>query len=623
MVQYIPKVVFVSDFYPEDVTGGAELTFQALIDECPYQYDRIRSNQITQDFAIRNIRSHWVFGNFSAVHSNFLAFAAGNLRYSIVEFDYKFCKYRSLDKHASTEGSPCNCANEDIGNFMQEFYRNSSSIFWMSEAQKDLTLSKLPAIRQTNNFVLSSVFNRTTLDKLYKLSSARKEDYTCILESSSWVKGTDNAVKFCEENGIQPVKINHAYSETLDILSRAKSLVYLPSGSDTCPRLTIEAKILGCDLVLNDNVQHKDEAWFSNRDSIVEHLESRTSFFWGKIQEVNFGKRLSGYTTTYNAVDQGYPFFECVTNLLDFCDEVIVVDGGSTDGTLESLQDLAQENNRLKIHVNKYDKSLPNFGVMDGKQKALARSLCTGDYCWQQDSDEILHESFFRDVREMVTFFPKGVNLVCLPVVEFWGSKGKVRMDVNPWKWRLSVNDPRITHGIPAMLRWYKDGILYARQGTDGCDYIDSDTGREIPCLNFYSAEVHAARVRALSGDEEAFSQYRNWFVGAMSSIPTVYHYSWFDIRRKITLYRDYWTQHWQSLYGEKIEDTAEKNMFFDKSWAEVTDEDIENLAIDLENKTCGWVFHSKFNPDMPSPDLSIEIQHPEVMQVFSGVEVE
>jgi hypothetical protein len=63
--------------------------------------------------------------------------------------------------------------------------------------------------------------------------------------------------------------------------------------------------------------------------------------------------------------------------------------------------------------------------------------------------------------------------------------------------------------------------------------------------------------------------------------------------------------------------------MFFDKSWAEVTDEDIENLAIDLENKTCGWVFHSKFNPDMPSPDLSIEIQHPEVMQVFSGVEVE
>jgi glycosyltransferase involved in cell wall biosynthesis len=623
MAHYTPKIVFVSDFYPEDITGGAELTLQALIDECPYEYEKIRSNQINQDFAIKNIRSHWVFGNFASAHPNLLAFVAGNIRYSIVEFDYKFCKYRSLDKHLETESSECNCHQTELGAFMQQFYKNANSIFWMSERQRDITHERMPALRETNNVVLGSVFNRSTLDKLYKLSGQEKKGYSCILDADSWVKGTNNALSYCQENNIEPVKIKHSYSETLALLSEADTLIYLPAGADTCPRLVIEAKILGCNLVLNDNVQHKDETWFSSRDSIIEHLESRSDFFWSKVGEVNFSKRLSGYTTTYNAVDQGYPFVECITNMLDFCDEVVVVDGDSNDGTLEILQDMAQENEKLKVHVRKYDKSLPNFGIMDGKQKAFARSLCTGDFCWQQDSDEVLHENHFKDVREMITFFPKGVDLVCLPVVEFWGDQGKIRMDVNPWKWRLSVNSPQITHGIPVQLRWYKDGMLYSRQGSDGCDYIHAETGQPIAALNFYSGEVHEARMQALAGDLESQNQYRNWFAAVTSSIPTIYHYSWFDMKRKISLYRDYWTTHWQSLYGESIEDNASTNMFFDKPWSEVTDSDIEERAEQLQEQTCGWIFHRKFDPKTPNPEAQIEVSHPAVIQGYIGVEVE
>jgi len=620
--KYKPRVVFVSDFYPEDVTGGAELTFQALIDECPYDYDRVRFSQLTQDFVIKNIRSYWIFGNIATAHPSFLTFAASNLHYSIVEFDYKFCKYRSLDKHKSTEGIECNCRNTDLGSFMQEVYKNSDSIFWMSEKQRDLWLDNLPAISSARSEVLSSVFNHSTLEKLHSLKGRDKDIDTCILDSGSWVKGTDLALSYCKEQGIEPFKIKHSYSETLDILSRAKKLVYLPAGADTCPRLVIEAKILGCDLVINENVQHSGESWFATPEEAEKHLETRTESFWSQIRATN-SKRLSGYMTTFNAVEQGYPFVECITNLLDFCDEVVVVDGDSTDGTLETLREMAEENPSLKVHVSKYDKSLPNFGVLDGKQKALARSLCTGDFCWQQDSDEILHEDHFKDVREMVNFFPKEVDLVCLPVVEFWGSSGKVRMDVNPWKWRLSVNSPKITHGIPVQLRWYKNGLLYSRPGSDGCDYIDSETGQPIQSLSFYSNEVHEARIKALSGDEEAHSQYSNWFSAVTQSVPTIYHYSWFDIKRKISLYRDYWTSHWQSLYGEKMEDSASTNMFFDKPWSEVTDDDIESRSAQLEAQTCGWIFHSKFDASKPNPEVIIEFSHPAAMQGFIGVEIE
>ena len=47
---------------------------------------------------------------------------------------------------------------------------------------------------------------------------------------------------------------------------------------------------------------------------------------------------------------------------------------------------------------------------------------------------------------------PKNMDLICLPVIEYWGKNEKVRIDVNPWKWRLSKNRPYITHGIPAKL---------------------------------------------------------------------------------------------------------------------------------------------------------------------------
>jgi len=129
--------------------------------------------------------------------------------------------------------------------------------------------------------------------------------------------------------------------------------------------------------------------------------------------------------------------------------------------------------------------------------------------------------------------------------------------------------------------------------------------------------------MRALAGDEEALNQYRNWFAAVSASIPSVYHYSWYDIKRKISLYRDYWTSHWQSLYGEKIEDNASTNMFFDKPWSEVCDRDIEDRAEQLEDQTCGWVFHSKFDPSRPNPEAQIEVSHPAVMQGFIGVEVE
>ena len=66
--------------------------------------------------------------------------------------------------------------------------------------------------------------------------------------------------------------------------------------------------------------------------------------------------------------------------------------------------------------------------------------------------------------------------------------------------------------------------------------------------------------------------------------------------------------KHWESLYDIKQEDTPENNMFFDKAWSDVSDEEIAALATKLASKTGGHVFHTKIDWNNPTPSITIKI---------------
>jgi glycosyltransferase involved in cell wall biosynthesis len=302
--------------------------------------------------------------------------------------------------------------------------------------------------------------------------------------------------------------------------------------------------------------------------------------------------------------------------MLGFCDEVVVVDGGSTDGTYYNLLKMQNLDSRIKIYQNKKDWNDERFAVFDGDQKAVARSHCTSEWCWQQDSDEIVHEDDYQKVQNIIKMSPKSYDLVALPVVEYWGNKGKVRVDINPWKWRLSKNKDYITHGIPKHLRKYDDNNrLYASLGTDGCDYIDKNSGEIIPFVNFYTNEVHNVKQHAMQGNSTALESYENWYNNIVNYFPTVFHYSWYDLERKIKTYKNYWSKHWQSLYDIKQEDTSENNMFFNKPWNDVSEDEIKSLSLKLESNLGGWIFHRKVDFEQKTPWVFIEKEEPQIMK--------
>ena len=110
-----------------------------------------------------------------------------------------------------------------------------------------------------------------------------------MLGGGSWIKNQQNVEMYLKQKKIRYDVIGGLpYEEFLQTLSNYHGLCFHPLGFDTCPRIVIEAKVMGLELDLNDNVQHKDEKWFKDQtpENVRKALQGRPEKFW---KDVNFG----------------------------------------------------------------------------------------------------------------------------------------------------------------------------------------------------------------------------------------------------------------------------------------------------------------------------------------------
>jgi len=243
----------------------------------------------------------------------------------------------------------------------------------MSAAQQDIFLGKFPFLRKKNTKVLSSMFCNNTLERINLLreQTSERNNTWLIQKSDSWVKGTEDAIEYAEQNNLN-YEIFHglSYDVMLEKFANSKGFIFMPKGADTCPRTVIEAKLLGCELKLNKNVQHKDEDWFSgDHENCLKYLKDRASYFWekneefmpykmpksnGLIEDTHFKIIVPSYNceawiskTIDSIKNQKYKNFEC-----------IVVDDMSTDNTLQI--------------VEKQLKDFPKFSIIKNTEKKFA-----------------------------------------------------------------------------------------------------------------------------------------------------------------------------------------------------------------------------------------------------------
>ena len=281
--------VFVSDMFADQYVGGAELTLQALIDSTPPENSIFKINSANLNEAIieKNKDAIWVFGNIAQMSDEKIqAITDSGIKYHFIEFDYKFCEYRNPVLYEFLEDEECDYAQTDKGKLMVNFINNSQKTYFMSKKQEKIYRKNFKNINKKKTFVLSSVFDETFFENIETLQESEKTDKWLVFGSRSWVKGANQSEKWCQDNNLDYEVINDLpYQEMLKKLATSKGICFKPTGLDTCPRYVIEAKLLGCELELNDNVQHINEPWFStdNTSEIVEYLKNRRNVFWEQV----------------------------------------------------------------------------------------------------------------------------------------------------------------------------------------------------------------------------------------------------------------------------------------------------------------------------------------------------
>lgn len=98
-----------------------------------------------------------------------------------------------------------------------------------------------------------------------------------------------------------------------------------------------------------------------------------------------FETKISAYFITLNEADTIEAAIKAVSEL----DEIIVVDSGSTDGTKEIAMSLGAK----VIHQD---------WLGFAKQKAFALSLCSNNWCFNLDGDEVISPEALKEIRMLV-----------------------------------------------------------------------------------------------------------------------------------------------------------------------------------------------------------------------------
>jgi len=239
------KIGFLGDLFVENLQGGAELNDTVLIDFL--QKDHNLTKHWCSKTNIESLKKEdiYIISNFVSLSTHIRDWLLDK-RYIIYEHDHKYVKTRDASKYKNFDIPKDHIIHHD-------FYLKADKVIVLSEICKDI-LEKNDISSRVYNIGCSLWFDKT-LNFISKINKTEKKFKFGVVNSQNPIKGLDKALKYCENNEIEPHTIrSNNYYEFLNQLSECENLIFFPQVLETFSRLASEAKMLNCNLITTPNM---------------------------------------------------------------------------------------------------------------------------------------------------------------------------------------------------------------------------------------------------------------------------------------------------------------------------------------------------------------------------------
>lgn len=267
----MPKIIFVSDYFADNMRRGAELANQALL----HYLDNPETVESRNLHAIDSTK-FYIITNFVQLSEQVKAELIKFKNYLIYEHDHKYIMTRNPfllpDGHQNPTGK---VPKDSLINV--DFYGNAKMVICQTLWHQNQLDKNLDC--KTDN-IGGSFYLPEDLDlieKILKSATVRKDKY-CIFNDAEFItmpngqvmrqgdniKNKKGALKYCIDNKLPHMLIPRLNDKVnfWTTLAKFTKFVFLPDIPETCSRLLIETKMLDMQVVTNQNSGAYWEPWF-------------------------------------------------------------------------------------------------------------------------------------------------------------------------------------------------------------------------------------------------------------------------------------------------------------------------------------------------------------------------
>lgn len=268
--------------------GGAELTDDAAVEACPYPLTRLRFS----DFQPAVLSQHdlILLGNSQRATPAALSAIADSGRHVLFEHDLRICSLNgnfpvALDP-AHRLWQRCWCPHPHL----RRVFDAARGVIFLTELQREHYAANPFFHYPTERTAVlgCSLFNRAFFSGLTERALAQPRSGACVLGSPSVIKGTAEAASYARARGWTPRLLKDLPpAEVLSAFRTSQRLVYLPRGLEPAGRMPVEARLNGCEVVVNAHLGVAGEAWWSrDRPAALAHLSQAPTRFWQLVTDL-------------------------------------------------------------------------------------------------------------------------------------------------------------------------------------------------------------------------------------------------------------------------------------------------------------------------------------------------